>query len=681
MQPEIMRQSSLKKNIAAHELAGGQGCKRDHVLTAEAQDELVYFSQRVGSTDFKLQRRHVIHPHGRTRAFWDSVLLFLITWVLVVVPFELSFLELSARIRRDLLRFDLCVDCMFAVDIVLNFNTAIERDGKLHFSFRSIYRQYVRGWFVFDVLWTFPFYALFDQSALHPDLSASPPMAAEHSDLYNFFRMLRLLRVAELPHVRRRLEYSLLISCMFAYLAFGDHEHLAVAVESGQLENADLRSKYIASFYWSMMTMTTVGYGDITVRTNTGRVFALAAMVVGGGIFAYGITNVVALFQQLYVEESQHRLLMDQVNSFMHSRALPRKLRDEIRANFFHMHKAARASKVLDDGIFRQMSRTLQANVATIFCQEVMPHAFPFLAGCNAEFIHELYLSMAVRCYLPGEDIIRQGDYGSEMYFLSVGHVQVFLNHTKVAALGPSAFFGEYGIFNPVKPRLATIQAMDFSETHCIERHDVFRILVGHPFMLRSIKCLAELRSRKALAIMYESGGKSRTLLQGLASMWHQEGILGMLPRSMASEHLPSLLEYLPTEPPVSAATMRRASLHSARVTATPATLGKWMSSSDSLGESGHLVQPDTSSSPPADPRVDVLLAQLQDVAKRQELLDDQMQDILTLLLEAQSHRGLDRFREQHQRSVAMPPLGRDRSQYFHRSVGIPEERESTRGL
>lgn len=48
-------------------------------LTAEAQDELAYFSQRVGNADFKLARRLVIHPHGRARAFWDSILVFLIS--------------------------------------------------------------------------------------------------------------------------------------------------------------------------------------------------------------------------------------------------------------------------------------------------------------------------------------------------------------------------------------------------------------------------------------------------------------------------------------------------------------------------------------------------------------------------------------------------------------------------
>lgn len=53
-------------------------------------------------------------------------------------------------------------------------------------------------------------------------------------------------------------------SCVFAYLAFGDEEHLALAIENQLLENDSAQTKYIAAFYWSMMTMTTVGYGDST---------------------------------------------------------------------------------------------------------------------------------------------------------------------------------------------------------------------------------------------------------------------------------------------------------------------------------------------------------------------------------------------------------------------------------
>lgn len=510
-------------------------------------------------------------------------------------------------------------------------------------------------------------------------------------------------------------------------------------------------------------------------------------MVIGGGIFAYGITNVVALFQQLYTEETEHRHKMDAVNTFMHSRHLPRKLRDEIRANFFHMRKATRESKQHDYDIFRQMSRTLQSNVATLFCQEMMPHKLPFLAGCNAEFIHELYLTMEVRCYLPGEDIIRQDDYGTEMYFLFVGHVQVFLSHTKVAALGPNAFFGEFGIFNPMKPRLATIQALDFCETHCIQRRDVFRIVMDHPFMLRSIKHLAALRSRKALNIMYESGGKSRTLLQGLASMWHHDGILAFLPRTATREDLVSLQEYLPPALPNAGVNARRASVRAtlmstlsavdgaamatlgaggrrrsvalsqdqapsarlgtarsggsvsgvdanllsatiaarssplrgpqpsspqnasapdannmplrarrrtsidgaerARITASLASIGKRQSARDSLTRSNELsdalqaATTTTTSAPAAVNTVhtDVLIALLHDIAKRQELLDDQMQEVLHVL--ATSDHGLDRFREQYQQSLAVPPLTRDRSQYFHRgSMTILEGREPSSG-
>ena len=46
---------------------------------------------------------------------------------------------------------------------------------------------------------------------------------------------------------------------------------------------------YIASLYWTVTTVTTVGYGDITPTAPAERVYAIICMVVGTGVFGYVI--------------------------------------------------------------------------------------------------------------------------------------------------------------------------------------------------------------------------------------------------------------------------------------------------------------------------------------------------------------------------------------------------------
>ncbi|ETN09046.1 hypothetical protein F442_08697 [Phytophthora nicotianae P10297] len=538
---------------------------------SDDEDEMAYFAHRMGGSDFKLHRRHVLHPHGRLRSTWDTITLLLTTWVLIIVPFELSF-AMRDSLRRTILHLDLFVDSLFLVDIILNFNTAVEDDGKLHFSLSSIFRHYTRGWFVPELLWTIPFYAILEGHDPEAYTHGGSPtrflfrFSAQAAWMYPAARGLRLLRVLGLPRLQGRLEHSLLISskvsslgsflfvvlalshvfsCVFAYLAFHDDDQLEFALSSRTLQDSEVKTRYIAAFYWSMMTMTTVGYGDITVKTNAGRLFSIAAMIVGAGVFAYGITNVVSLFQQLYESDTAYRRDMDQINDFMQDRMLPRALRDKVRANTFHWRKAARGeNKERDRAIVERMAHLIRIKVADRFCEDMMPRKMPFLAGCSAEFIHDLYLRMRVQCYLPGEDIISQGDYGSEMYFLFVGHAQVLLGLTKVALFGPNSCFGEFSIANPRKPRLATIQALDFCETHCIDREQILRVLLSHPITMRSARQLATLRSRKALTLIYESGGKSRTLLQGLAMMWRAEGVEAVLPAGISPASLPFLQEF-----------------------------------------------------------------------------------------------------------------------------------------
>jgi len=46
---------------------------------SDAEDEMAYFANRPGQSDFKVRRRYTLHPHGRFRAGWDIFQILLMT--------------------------------------------------------------------------------------------------------------------------------------------------------------------------------------------------------------------------------------------------------------------------------------------------------------------------------------------------------------------------------------------------------------------------------------------------------------------------------------------------------------------------------------------------------------------------------------------------------------------------
>jgi voltage-gated potassium channel len=114
-------------------------------------------------------------------------------------------------------------------------------------------------------------------------------------------RLLRLLRVVRLPGLARAtfsLEGLRYVSVLALVAATGGGAAFA------QAEN----TSYGNGVYWAMSTMTTVGYGDLTPRTGTGKALAVVVMLVGIGFVAILTGAVAERFIQRDVEEVEEEV-------------------------------------------------------------------------------------------------------------------------------------------------------------------------------------------------------------------------------------------------------------------------------------------------------------------------------------------------------------------------------------
>ena len=60
--------------------------------------------------------------------------------------------------------------------------------------------------------------------------------------------------------------------------------------------------RYLDALYFSAYTITTVGYGDITPKTDTGKIFTILYLFAGVGIVLYGLSLMASHFVEVREE-------------------------------------------------------------------------------------------------------------------------------------------------------------------------------------------------------------------------------------------------------------------------------------------------------------------------------------------------------------------------------------------
>ncbi len=224
-------------------------------------------------------------PAGRT---FDIILIIAISLSILI-----SFIETVPSLAST---FQLVLEIL---EYVLTFFFTVEYIARLYCSPRP--KDYALSFFgIIDLLATLP-----------PYLSYFFPHA-RYMLLFRSFRFIRIFRVFKLfsfinegYFLMQSLKKSLnkiLVYFLFVLIMVTCLGTLMFMVESGEPNSqfTDLGS----SVYWAIVTMTTVGYGDITPVTATGRLLSAFVMLLGYTIIAVPTGIVSATF----IDETKNRV-------------------------------------------------------------------------------------------------------------------------------------------------------------------------------------------------------------------------------------------------------------------------------------------------------------------------------------------------------------------------------------
>ncbi|MED6180044.1 hypothetical protein PIB30_006532 [Stylosanthes scabra] len=346
-------------------------------------------------------RKYVIAPYNRRYRLWQTFLVSLVVYSAWASPFELAFRELSIGL---LVPVDLIVDGFFAIDIVLTFFVAyLDKSTYLLVDdHKKIAIRYIKMLhFPMDLASTLPF----DQ--IYQILTSK----RQGPEVFGFLYMLRLWRLRHVSQFFSRLEKDIRISytttrfcklicvtlfavhfagCMYFWLAF--HHKTPENTWLGHKELPDFKHRsvwlcYIYSMYWSITTLTTVGYGDLYAVNTVEKVYSSLYMLFNIGLTAYIIGNMTNLAVHNTVRTFAMRDAFNRVLRYANKSRLPKRLKEQMLA-----HKELKLkTEVLQQEVLGDLPKAIRSSIAHHLFSNVVEKAYLF-KGVSDEYITQLDL-------------------------------------------------------------------------------------------------------------------------------------------------------------------------------------------------------------------------------------------------------------------------------------------------
>jgi len=391
---------------------------------------------------------YIISPNAPWKVRWDLLIGAMIIYSTISVPFFIGFGVESAGAFQTL---DVIVDIFFGLDLIASFRTAYldSVSGTLVRTPKLVAWHYVKTWFPIDLISTLPI----DKIAPLFMSSNASGSALRSMKLVRIVRLARLFKIFKLMKIGDAIEdiehlipgilkpvldvsfmilmiifIAHLLACIwFALTSLEPEEHGTTWLRGQYGEKADdlsISLKYVASLYWAITTMATVGYGDIGTKNNSERAYAIFVMLIGSSTFGYTLGMMSSMVQNSDVEAAEKKRRKENLKEYMIHAGIPKALQQRLRRHwrYFQQHKTifdeARILKTVPPGFRAKLLR--EGN------NQKMSLRIPRLLGDRDVYFLELVVpKLHPLCLENAEVVFQEGAIGWHCYWVISGRIDL----------------------------------------------------------------------------------------------------------------------------------------------------------------------------------------------------------------------------------------------------------------
>uniref|UniRef100_A0A3Q1JC10 Potassium voltage-gated channel, subfamily H (eag-related), member 4b n=2 Tax=Anabas testudineus TaxID=64144 RepID=A0A3Q1JC10_ANATE len=443
--------------------------------------------------------RFILLHYSTSKALWDWLILLATFYVAVTVPYSVSFMPYDHTVATGHFTVisDVVVEMLFIVDIILNFRTTyVSKSGQVVYEARSICIHYTTTWFFVDLVAIMPFDLLY---ALEIPVTS-------YVHLLKTIRLLRLLRL--LQKLDRYSQYTAIVltllmsvfallahwmACIWYMIGRSDMEskdiwnigwlhELGKRLDTPFINSTSggptLHSTYITALYFTLTSLTSVGFGNVCANTDAEKIFSICTMLIGALMHGLVFGNVTAIIQRMYSRRSFYHTRMKDLKEFTRVHCLPQQLKQRMLEYYqttWSVNNGIDTNELLHD-----FPDELRADIAMHLHKEILQ--LPVFNGASRGCLRSLSLNIKTSFCVPGEYLIRQGDALQANYYVCSGSLEVLKDSMVLAILGKGDLIGSDlpGTDQVIKTN-ADVKALTYCDLQYISLHGLREVLELYP--------------------------------------------------------------------------------------------------------------------------------------------------------------------------------------------------------